>query len=106
MSHSDAIVDGNGVELCCKASHFFNLTLYKLTDFMQVDVRPGNEPCKRIDYSDNGLSHLFLLHAIGRPQSPGACHGRPCVLNELRNRCFILILLSMKAFLTVMRKAF
>ena len=73
VPHSDTVVNGNRIELRSKTSPLFNLFLYKLAYFVQVYM-PGDELCKGIDYSYNGLTHLFFLHTIRRPQCTGSRH--------------------------------
>ena len=73
MPHCNAVVDGNRIEFGGEAALLFYLFLYELTYFMQMHM-PRNKLSKRIDYCNDGLSHLFFLHAIGRPQCTSACH--------------------------------
>ena len=73
MPHGDAVVDGDGIELGGETALFFNLRLHELPYFVQMHV-PGDELRERIDDGDDGLSHLFFLHAVGDPQGAGACH--------------------------------
>ena len=79
MPSSMAIVLNSAV----KQPLLFYLFLYNV-DLFRADVHVPEQTGKRIDYRDYGLSHLFFLHAVGRPQRAFRIR-RPCVLNELRN---------------------
>ena len=81
VSHGDAVVDGDGIELGGKAAQFFNLFLDILTDFVQVDVT-GYKLRERVDDGNDGLSHLLALHAVGHPQR--TCPGHAAALRTER----------------------
>ena len=66
MSHSDTVINSNRIKFRSEASQLLNFRLHQLPDFMQVHVS-RNKLCKRIDDSDNGFTHLILLHAVGCP---------------------------------------
>ena len=73
MPHRNAVVNGNRIEFGSKAALLFYLFLYKLTYLVQMHMS-RHKLGKRVDYRDYGLSHLFFLHAVGRPQRAGTCH--------------------------------
>ena len=73
MTHSDTIVYGNSVKLGSKTTQLLDFGFYLLTDFVQMSVS-RNKLGKRVDDSDNGLTHHFLLHSVGHPERSGSCH--------------------------------
>ena len=73
MTHSNAVVDGNGVELGSIAAHLLDLFADNLTNLMQMGM-PRDKLCERIDDGYNGLSKLLLLHARCHPEGAGAGH--------------------------------
>ena len=73
MSHCYTIVDSYCIEFRSEASQLLNLCLHQLTDFMQMHMS-RNKLGERIDDSDNGFTHLILLHAVGCPQCTGSRH--------------------------------
>ena len=73
MSHGDAVVDGDGVEFGCIASHLLNLRFHNLSCLMQVGVT-WNKLSERIDDGDDRLAKLLTLHAVGNPQSTCSGH--------------------------------
>ena len=66
MSHGNAIVNGNSIELSSKASQFLNLLLHQLACLMQVHMT-WYKLSKRVDDCNDGLSQLFLFHAVCHP---------------------------------------
>ena len=73
VPHGYAVVDGDGVELSGIAAEVFYLFLYDLPYLVEVCMS-GNELSERVDHSDDGLSELFALHAVGYPQGTRTCH--------------------------------
>src|SRR5690554_1914530 len=66
VSHSDAVVDGDGVEFRSKAALLFNQFFNVLTDLVQVGVT-GHKLGEGIDHRNQGAAHLFVLHSVGPP---------------------------------------
>ena len=73
MAHGDAVVNGYGVELRRKAAEALYLGLYDLTCLVQMHVA-GYELCKGVGYGYDGLAELLFLHAVRKPEGPGASH--------------------------------
>jgi len=76
MAHGNTVVDRDGVELGGKEPMFPYLLLYRLSDTMEMNMT-RNELGKGIRYCYHRLSELFLLHPVGSPETPGACHIPP-----------------------------
>ena len=76
VTHCNAIVDGNGVELGCKTSLCLNQLFDHLADFVQVCVA-RNKLGERVDNGNDGFSEMLLLHPIGTPQASGSGHFPP-----------------------------
>ena len=66
MTHGDAIVDGDGIELCRIAAHFLNLLTYNLTYLMQMGMT-RYKLGERIDDGNNRLAKLLMLHTCSHP---------------------------------------
>ena len=81
MSHGDAVINGNRVELCGEASQLLYLGLHLLAGFVQMRV-PRHELGERIDYGYDGFAHHFFFHPVGRPQ--GACPGHTAAFGTHR----------------------
>ena len=73
MSHSDTIVNGDGVELGSIATHTLNFLLHNLSNLMQMCVT-WHKLGERVDNSNNGLAKLFMFHTCGYPKSASSCH--------------------------------
>ena len=73
MSHGNTVIDGDGVELCCIASHLFNFLFHDLSSLMQMSVT-RNKLSERVDDGNDWFSKLFTLHAVGYPQSTCSSH--------------------------------
>ena len=73
MPHSDAVVDGDGVELCGIAAELLYLLLYDLTYFVEMSVT-RHKLRERVDDSDNGLAELLSLHAVSNPKRSCSSH--------------------------------
>ena len=66
VAHSNAIVNGDGVEFGSIATHAFYLFLNNLSDFVQVCMS-WYKLCERIDDGNNGFTKLFAFHTRGYP---------------------------------------
>ena len=73
VSHSDTVVNGDGVELGSIATHTLNFLLHNLSNLMQMCVT-WYKLCERVDNSNNGLAKLFMFHTCGYPKSASSCH--------------------------------
>ena len=73
VTHGDAVVDGDGIELCGIAAEFLYLALHHLSYFVQVGVS-RHKLREGIDHGDDGFPKLLPLHTGGHPQCPGSCH--------------------------------
>ena len=73
MAHGNAVVNGNGIELCGIAAKALYFAFHNLACLMEMGVA-RHKLGKRIDYGNNGLAKLFSLHAIGHPQGTSSCH--------------------------------
>ena len=73
VSHSDTVVNGDGVELGSIATHTLNFLLHNLSNLMQMCVT-WHKLCERVDNSNNGLAKLFVFHTCGDPKSASSCH--------------------------------
>ena len=73
VTHSNTVVNGNGVELRSIAA----LSLYLLLHYLSYLVEMGvtrHKLGERINYSNDGLAKLFALHACSNPQGTSPCH--------------------------------
>ena len=80
MSHSNAVIDSNGIELSCITAEFLDLGLHNLADLVQVCMT-WHKLGKGIDDGDNWFAKHFTLHSISDPQGAGTRH--PATLSGL-----------------------
>ena len=73
MAHSDTVVDGDGVELGCKTTLLLDELFNVLSYLVQMNVT-GHHLRKRVGDTDNGHTHLLLLHSVCAPQASCSCH--------------------------------
>ena len=73
VSHGNAIVYGNGIELGSKTTKFLDFGLHLLTDFVQMRMS-GDKLSERVDDGHDRLANHFSLHSVGYPKSTGSCH--------------------------------
>ena len=73
MTHGDAVVYGDGVELLGDASGAGDLRGDELAEVLEVDVA-GNELGEGVGDSDDGLAEVAVLHSGGAPKTARACH--------------------------------
>ena len=73
VSHGNAVVNGDGVELGRIAAKSFYLFLYYLSSLVQMGMS-GHKLGERVDNGNDRLAKLLTLHAIGHPEGAGAGH--------------------------------
>ena len=73
VSHRDAVVDSDRIELGCKATQLFDLRFYLLPDLMQMDMT-GYKLGKRIHNGYDRFAELLFFQAVGAPQRTGSGH--------------------------------
>ncbi len=73
MTHGDAVVDRDGIELLGDAARLLDLAGDQLAKVLEVNVA-GHELGERIGDGDDRLAEIAILHAGGAPQAAGACH--------------------------------
>ncbi len=73
VTHGDAIVNGDGIELLGDTAGLLNLPSDQLPQVFQVDVA-GNELSEGVHHRNDGLLEVFILHPGGAPQCACAGH--------------------------------
>ena len=73
MTHSNAIINGNGIELSRIAAHLLNLFTYNLAYLMKMSMT-RNKLRKRIDNGNNRFAKLLMFHTCGHPECSGTSH--------------------------------
>ncbi len=73
VTHRDAVIDSNGVELGSVASALLDLALDILSHLVEVSMA-RHELGEAVHDGDDGLAHHLAFHTIGHPQRAGACH--------------------------------
>jgi hypothetical protein len=73
VTHRDAVVDRDRIELYAPATCGIDHLLYALADVVQVHVA-GYELRKTVGDRDDGLFEIRILHAGGSPQGAGSRH--------------------------------
>ena len=73
MPHSNSVINGDGIELCCIATKFLNLRLYNLSRLMQMGMT-RYELRKRIGNGYDWFPEHLALHAVCNPQGTCARH--------------------------------
>jgi hypothetical protein len=73
MTHGDAIIDGNGIELGGKTAHIFYDFLYLLPDLVEVHMS-RYELGKGVRDPDDGFPQLGFFHACSSPKTPSSRH--------------------------------
>ena len=81
VSHGNAVVYGDGVELSGIAAHFFYLFLYYLSCLVQMSMS-GHKLSERVNDGDDRLAKLLAFHAVGHPE--GACAGHSSAFGAYR----------------------
>ena len=73
MTHGDAIVDSNGVELFGDTASSLDLTSNQLAHVFEVHVA-RDELSKRVHNRDDWLTKVAIAHARCAPECTGTCH--------------------------------
>ncbi len=73
VAHGDAVIHGDCVELFGDAAGSLNLLGHQLAHVFEVHVT-RHELRKAVGDSDDGFAELFVRHASGAPEGPGAGH--------------------------------
>ena len=73
MSHRDAVIDRDGVELLRDAARRLDLARDQLAHVLEVDVA-GHELRERVYDRDDRLGEVAILHAGRAPERAGAGH--------------------------------
>src|SRR6266581_6368713 len=73
MTHGDAVIDRDGVELLGDATGLLDLACDELAEILQVDVA-GHELGEGVDDRDDRLAEIRILHAGRAPEAAGARH--------------------------------
>ena len=86
MTHSDTVVNSDGIELSCIATHSFNFLLDNLTDFMKMSMTRN----KLIAMIGLPNCSCFIPAATQSARAPAIL--LPSVQTLLLNGCFISLL--------------
>ena len=73
MTHGDAVIDGDRVELLGDSARALDLSGDELSEVLQVDVS-GYELRERIGHRDDRFAEVPVLHSSGAPQAARAGH--------------------------------
>jgi len=73
VTHRDAVIDRNGIELFGYAAGCFDLFRDQLAQVAQVDV-PGNELRERVHNGNDRLAKIGVGHPCGAPQGSRSSH--------------------------------
>jgi hypothetical protein len=73
VSHRDAVVDGDGVELLGDGARRLDLARHQLAEVLEVDVA-RNELGEGVGDRHDGLAEISVLHAGGAPERARAGH--------------------------------
>ncbi len=73
MTHRDAVIDRDGIELLRHATCLLDLARHQLTHIFQMNM-PRHKLGKRIGDGDDRLAKIAVFHAGGAPQCAGAGH--------------------------------
>ena len=73
MTHCDAVVDGNRVELLGDAAGCLDFTGNQLTEILEVHMS-RYELRERVHDRDDRLAEVGFLHTGGTPKGAGARH--------------------------------
>ena len=80
VTHGNAVIDSNGIELSSIAAEFLDLSLHNLADLVQMCMT-WHKLGKGVDDGNNGFAEHFTLHTISDPQGAGTRH--PATLSGL-----------------------
>ena len=73
VTHGDAVIDRDGVELLGDAARFLDLACHQLAEIFEVNVT-RHELRERVHHGNDWLAEITIFHAGGAPKSTGACH--------------------------------
>jgi len=73
MTHRDAVIDSDRVELLRHATRSLDLARHQLAEILEVNV-PRHELRERVYDRDDGLGKVAILHAGRTPESACASH--------------------------------
>ncbi len=73
MTHSDAVIDRNGVEFFRHAAGSFNLIGNQLAQIAQMNVS-RHELGERVNDGDNRFAEIRVSHSCCAPQGTGTGH--------------------------------
>jgi hypothetical protein len=101
MSHGNAIVHADGVELERYSARFAHSLLNTLPEILQVNV-PGDDIHVRVDDGDEGFAEVLILHPGGFQKRPVGCplksfldrfraHTGPLLLSKKEVQIFCVI---------------
>ena len=73
MSHGDAIIDRDGIELFGNTTRAFDFTSHQLAKILQMHVA-GDKLSERVNDGDDGLLEVTIFHARCTPQRSRSRH--------------------------------